>query len=57
MPGYDHDNQPLPEWATTWFDCWERGEDTTTVFGRARFHSAPLNALNKKRHPAPRGCA
>ena len=33
MPGYDHDNQPLPEWAATWFDHWERGEDMTMFYG------------------------
>jgi predicted metal-dependent hydrolase len=33
MPGYDHDNQPLPEWAATWFDQWERGEDMTMFYG------------------------
>ena len=34
MPGYDHDNQPLPEWAATWFEHWERGEDMTMFYGR-----------------------
>jgi predicted metal-dependent hydrolase len=33
MPGYDHDNQPLPEWADTWFEHWERGEDMTMFYG------------------------
>ncbi|MCX6487811.1 MAG: metal-dependent hydrolase [Mycobacterium sp.] len=33
MPGYDHDNQPLPQWADTWFDHWERGEDMTMFYG------------------------
>lgn len=33
MPGYDHDNQPLPEWAGTWFDHWERGEDMAMFYG------------------------
>ena len=34
MPGYDHHNQPLPEWAATWFAHWERGDDMTMFFGR-----------------------
>jgi hypothetical protein len=34
MPGYDHDNQPLPEWAATWFEHWERGDDMTMFYGR-----------------------
>ncbi|CAN3127970.1 metal-dependent hydrolase [Mycobacterium sp. smrl_JER01] len=33
MPGYDHDNQPLPDWAATWFDHWGRGEDMTMFYG------------------------
>lgn len=33
MPGYDHANQPLPEWAATWFEHWERGEDMTMFYG------------------------
>jgi hypothetical protein len=33
MPGYDHANQPLPQWAQTWFEHWERGEDMTTFYG------------------------
>ena len=33
LPGYDHDNQPLPEWAATWFDHWERGADMTMFYG------------------------
>ncbi len=33
MPGYDHANQPLPDWAATWFDHWERGEDMTMFYG------------------------
>ncbi len=40
MPGYDHDNQPLPEWAATWFDHWERGEDMTMFYG-APPHTKP----------------
>ncbi len=33
LPGYDHDNQPLPDWAATWFDHWERGEDMSQFYG------------------------
>ena len=33
LPGYDHENQPLPEWAATWFEHWERGEDMTMFYG------------------------
>ena len=40
MPGYDHDNQPLPEWAATWFEHWERGEDMTMFYG-ARPEATP----------------
>lgn len=40
LPGYDHDNQPLPEWAATWFDHWARGEDMTMFYG-ARPRTAP----------------
>jgi predicted metal-dependent hydrolase len=32
-PNYDHDNQPLPEWAATWFDHYDRGEDMTMFYG------------------------
>ncbi len=40
MPGYDHDNQPLPDWAATWFDRWERGEDMTMCYA-VRPHTEP----------------
>ena len=33
LPGYDHENQPLPEWAATWFEHWDRGEDMTMFYG------------------------
>ena len=33
MPGYDHDDQPLPEWAATWFEHFDRGEDMTMFYG------------------------
>ncbi len=33
MPGYDHANQPLPQWAAIWFEHWERGEDMTMFYG------------------------
>ena len=33
MPWYNHDNQPLPEWAQTWFDHYDRGDDMTNFFG------------------------
>ncbi|MCZ4551040.1 metal-dependent hydrolase [Gordonia rubripertincta] len=36
MPNYDHDNQPLPEWAATWFDHFDRGEDMTQFYGIRR---------------------
>ena len=36
LPGYDHANQPLPEWAATWFEHWERGEDMTMFYGARR---------------------
>lgn len=32
-PGYDHANQPLPEWAAVWFEHWQRGEDMTMFYG------------------------
>ena len=33
LPGYDHVNQPLPDWAAVWFDHWARGEDMTMFYG------------------------
>jgi predicted metal-dependent hydrolase len=33
MPSYDHANQPLPEWAETWFAHFDRGEDMTMFYG------------------------
>ena len=33
LPWYDHDRQPLPEWAHTWFEHYERGDDMTNFYG------------------------
>ncbi|MBT8151583.1 MAG: metal-dependent hydrolase, partial [Gammaproteobacteria bacterium] len=33
MPWYNHDAQPLPEWANTWFEHYEKGEDMTNFYG------------------------
>lgn len=40
MPGYDHANQPLPDWAETWFEHWQRGDDMTMFYG-VRPHAGP----------------
>ena len=33
MPGYNHDKQPLPEWADTWFSHYARGTDMRNFYG------------------------
>lgn len=33
MPWYNHDRQPLPEWAATWFKHYEQGDDMTNFYG------------------------
>jgi predicted metal-dependent hydrolase len=49
--GYDHEHQPTPAWADTWFRRYERGEDMTTCYGdRASTGAAPI-----RRAPPPAG--
>lgn len=33
MPWYNHDKQPLPEWAETWFEHYDRGDDMSNFYG------------------------
>ncbi|HET9731220.1 MAG TPA: metal-dependent hydrolase [Acidimicrobiales bacterium] len=34
LGNYDHDHQPTPAWADTWFAHYDRGDDMTRFYGR-----------------------